>query len=250
MNIIQINNSPLSKPFLSFGWSLPYATRKRMLAPVFLFGLPKTFLIREDKYGYSCNMFIKYKCIFVHVPKCAGISVTKSLFGNLGGGHLSLADYQLLFDLKDFSTFFKFTFVRNPWDRLVSAFCFLKNGGFDKADARWAKNNLSRYDDFNTFVREWVNGENIYKKNHFFPQFSFIYDPDRQTRIDYIGKVENLTQDFTYVKNKLGISAELALLNQTGRKDRDYRKYYTTESIEIVANTYAEDIKLFSYKFE
>src|SRR5437868_3464466 len=111
------------------------------------------------------------RCIFVHIPKSAGISIRHSLSLNLGS-HTTLARYRSLLPPRVFENCFKFTFVRNPWDRLVSAFLFLKKGG--KGNEKWARKHLSAYDDFEAFVRQWVTRKNIWSFAHFRPQFQFI----------------------------------------------------------------------------
>ncbi len=70
----------------------------------------------------------KHKCIFVHIPKTAGISVSVSLLGE-SIGNMSAMYYRALFGKEDFRLYFKFAFVRNPFTRLISAFEFLKKGG-------------------------------------------------------------------------------------------------------------------------
>ncbi|HTL74630.1 MAG TPA: sulfotransferase family 2 domain-containing protein, partial [bacterium] len=78
--------------------------------------------------------FDQHRCIFVHVPKCAGISLVKSLFGDFDCGHTNLRRYQIMFAPAEFNGYFKFTIVRNPFDRVVSAFLFLKKGGVNEKD--------------------------------------------------------------------------------------------------------------------
>ena len=51
-----------------------------------------------DEQGYSYKGFDEKKAIFIHVPKCAGVSINKTLFGNLGGGHCTLEDYSKRFE--------------------------------------------------------------------------------------------------------------------------------------------------------
>ncbi len=93
---------------------------------------------RVSQFGdYSIEQMYARGCIFIHIPKCAGVSVCQSLFGNLGPGHLTLRQHQEVLDSRTFDSMFKFSFVRNPWDRLVSAFYFLKQGGYNEADANW-----------------------------------------------------------------------------------------------------------------
>jgi len=129
--------------------------------------------LRNSEGEKSLKPFDRHRCIFVHIPKTGGVSISKSLFGNLAGGHMTIERYKIIFTKDEFDQYFKFTFVRNPWDRLVSAFTFLKGGGMDERDERWAKMHLSEFDDFESFVKGWINERNIYSKNHFIPQFEY-----------------------------------------------------------------------------
>ena len=61
--------------------------------------------------GYSYIPFDRHMCIFVHIPKTAGVSICRALFGNLAGGHASVSMYQIVFSKEEFDRYFKFTFV-------------------------------------------------------------------------------------------------------------------------------------------
>ncbi|MBW3019708.1 sulfotransferase family protein [Candidatus Woesearchaeota archaeon] len=217
-----------------------------------------------DSKEYTLKLFDKHKCIFVHIPKTAGVSTAKSLFGNLGGAHTKIREYQQLYTETEFKDYFKFTFVRNPWDRLVSAYHFLITGGMNEQDKNWADSNIRQYPDFNSFVKGWLNRENIYTWKHFIPQFEFVCIEGLEPAVDFIGYFENLEEDFEYVANKLGIQTTLQHLNKTERKTKyygdetveifvdekkDYTEYYTDETVKIVADVYREDIEIFGYDF-
>ena len=190
----------------------------------------------------------KHRCIFVHIPKCAGSSVEVSLYGK-AGGHRTLAGYHLVLDPEDFASFFKFTFVRNPWDRLVSAYCFLKNTEL-KGNRNWARQNLAAYDDFDAFVRGWVTPENVRSYSHFRPQHHFVRLGERRPAVDFIGYYENLAADFAVLCEKLNNTAKLGVENHNPRRARDYRSYYTDETRRIAAEVYADDVELFGYSFD
>ena len=199
---------------------------------------------------YSLMPFHKNRCIFVHIPKCAGLSVAKSLFGNKAGGHNTLKDYRKLFEPADFESYFKFCFVRNPWDRLVSAFHFLKNGGISVMDRQWSQENLTKFKDFRTFVNEWVSiSKNKWSYIHFLPQYYFIFDNEKESSMDFIGDYESLKSDYTFVAKRLGIVSKLSHINSSSRK-RDFRNYYDSNMIDIVGSMYKTDIELFEYEFE
>jgi hypothetical protein len=206
----------------------------------------KRRVVTADNYSY--RPFDEMKCIFVHIPRCGGVSINKALFGNLVGGHTSLEQYLYIFEPKAIASYFKFTIVRNPWDRLVSAFYFLKKGGFNDSNKKWAEENLGHFEDFGSFVKQWVNKENIWKYGHFKPQYYYITDPGNKIKLDYIAFFENIDDDFSYITKRIGKICKLGHENITQRKD--YQCYYNDETRQIVSEAYAKDIELLSYNFD
>lgn len=207
---------------------------------------------RISNADYSYQPFDELSCIFVHIPKTGGISICRSLFGNLAGGHDSIKNYQILFSKKDFLNYFKFGFVRNPWDRLFSAYNFLKHGGFNDSDREWANTHLSKFREFNHFVETWVNKKNIYRYRHFIPQSEFLCSPITQRiLVDFVGFFENLESDFSYVKEKLGLTEAVLVYENITQKNykKDYRTAYTDRTRNIVADIYRRDIEIFGYDF-
>ncbi|MFC1837488.1 sulfotransferase family 2 domain-containing protein [Thermodesulfobacteriota bacterium] len=201
--------------------------------------------------GYSLKPFDQHKCIFIHIPKCAGVSISKSLFGNLAGGHMKMFKYKIVFSRHEFNSYFKFTFVRNPWDRLVSSYFFLKEGGYGENDRMWAEANLNIYKDFTEFVKKGVYRKKILRKQHFVPQYKFICMPGQfATDLDFIGYFENLEKDFQYVSDKLGIKCALRFENVGKKRKRDYRQYYNSDTKRIVSDIYHKDIEMFGYSFD
>lgn len=195
--------------------------------------------------------FDRHQCIFVHIPKCAGISVVKSLFGDFDCGHTSLRRYQIMFAPEEFRRYFKFTFVRNPFDRLVSAYFFMQKGGLNEKDQRWAQRKLARFDTFEAFVKNWVTPFNVERALHFRPQTRFIcLGNARPPALDFVGYFESIEADFAFIAQKLGINARLMEANRNEARERDYRQYYTDETREIVARVYANDFKLLGYTFD
>ncbi|MFP6657978.1 MAG: sulfotransferase family 2 domain-containing protein [Pirellulales bacterium] len=230
---------------------LPHDVRRQ----VFRLRRPDTYRLwqemrtREDHDDYTFAPFDRYRCIFIHVPKCAGVAVSESLFGGLAGGHRSIGHYQMIFRKKEFDGYFKFAFIRNPWDRLVSAFHFLKQGGFNETDRLWAQQHLSRYNDFDSFVRNWVTPENIWSWVHFIPQTHFICI-DGKPSLDFIGRYEKLESDFRFIQSQLGIRCRLTSLNRRQSVPNDFKSYYSDETREIVARIYSSDITTLGYCFE
>lgn len=191
-----------------------------------------------------------HRCIFVHVPKCAGISVGTSLFGqDFAPTHRSLNGYLADFGPKDFQSYLKFTVVRNPYDRLASAYFFLKKGGINEEDKNWAEKILLSYDSFDAFVKGWVNKKNIQTEIHFRPQCDFICLESNRPGVDFIGYYENLAADFQHICRKINSNSTLLAKNRNANKEKDFRAYYTEETKAIVADVYADDIRVLGYAF-
>jgi chondroitin 4-sulfotransferase 11 len=179
----------------------------------------------------------KGKFIFVHIPKCAGTSIIERIgLSNSPPCHAPITFHPK--NIRD--AYFKFTFVRNPWDRFVSAYFYLKNGGNGTApqDLRSQKR-INKYESFSDFIK----CDNFFTMEHFKSCSSYLNGP-----IDFIGKVENLQEDFNIVCDKIGIPRQkLPKKNQT--KHKHYTEYYNDESREYVWKKFAPDIKHFGYKF-
>ena len=68
--------------------------------------------------------------------------------------------------------------------------------------------------------------------------------------MDFIGYFENLEDDFSYVKKRIGSSSNMLFFNKGQTKTRDYKDYYNDETIEIVSDVYREDIQILGYHFD
>jgi hypothetical protein len=203
---------------------------------------------------YSLKSFDEHQCIFVHIPKAAGVSICRSLFGNLAGGHTPMKTYELLYSKKTFDSYFKFTFVRNPWDRLFSAYYFLKAGGLNETDKRWSVDNLGKYENFEEFILYGIRGKNILAYTHFRPQLDFLRGAQgKKPLVDFWGFYENLQNDFKIIQKRIfGDSLrELLHLNKAKASQTPcYKECYTDDMKRIVESIYQDDISLFGYNFE
>jgi hypothetical protein len=249
------------KRILPLLWILPHDIRRFLFRKLFpkeywrVLGarqeLEKSFTHFENKHlTYSIHGFHKNRCIYVHIPKCAGISISQSIFGHCVP-HSTITDYQLMFGSKVFKNYFKFTIVRNPWDRFVSSYFFLKNGGFDKNDKYLFKPIVDKFDSFTEFVKFIYHEKQRIKILHLLPQSKWIRTPLGNCPLDYIGRLENLDECLRIISSELKLG-EIAIpkkINSSPR-DSDYRKYYTKETREMIAELYWEDIKLLGYRFE
>ncbi|RME34235.1 MAG: hypothetical protein D6794_10770 [Deltaproteobacteria bacterium] len=203
---------------------------------------------KKEKDYYSTCCFDYYKCIFVHIPKCAGISVARALFGNNAGGHTSIMQYQRVFPERTLDEYFKFTFVRNPYSRLLSAFQYMQKGGRNEKDKKWAEKHM-KFSSFEDFVLNGISRFEIINYLHFRPQVSFLIDDRGELKVDFIGRFETLEEDFNKIKNRVKPQAKLPHLNRSSTTTKDWKARYTPEMIEVVNDLYRFDFEVLGYPF-
>jgi len=150
----------------------------------------------------------------------------------------------------EFRNYFKFAVVRNPWDRVVSAYHYLNAGGRTMGDRRWAEKYLAPYPDFESFVRHGLRIRKVQHHLHFRPQSSFICTAKNHTHLDFIALFENLENDFSLLCQRLNTSTTLQELNRTAGRKRDFRDYYAGETRRIVGEIYRDDITNLGYSFD
>jgi hypothetical protein len=135
-----------------------------------------------------------------------------------------------------YDNLFKFAFVRNPWDRLVSRYSYLlkvKNHPRHKFIQQ-----MKSFDEYVTWEIERAK----------FFQHTYVTGPDGKLIVDFIGHYERLQEDFAKVSAGLGIKAELPRINSSSH--RDYRSYYTLETRRQVGEFFKRDCELFGYDFD
>jgi hypothetical protein len=209
-----------------------------------------------------------HKCIFVHIPKTGGQSIELVFLKDLGLNwkarlpllmgpnpnrkigpprlaHLKASEYVRYRYLSQelYEQYFKFAFVRNPWDRVTSLFRYL---GYSKKVS------------FNIFVTK-VLVPRLWKSQYWFvgPQYEYIYDDKGNLNVDYVGRLEHLESHFRHVEQRLGLSMGVSHANKSSGKTTSstnhpkvFQEYYDAEMQEIVADLYRKDIELFGYAFE
>ena len=189
--------------------------------------------------------------MFIHIPKAAGSSIVFAMGKSQGSrDHLPWYVYYTANPYK-FKEYYKFSFVRNPWGRAYSAYRYLQAGGNKKNDIPVA-DAVNSYRNFDRFLVDGLGRGHF--RNHllFIPQAQFILGPNEETMVDFVGRYENIQEDFAQVTNILGITAPLPVLNRgpISKKGNYTFAYSSAESVAVIDEIYKQDITVFNYKFK
>jgi len=186
-------------------------------------------------------MCCKNKFIFIHINKTGGSSIEKA-FEEYGikkvpvyndtfqhSQHFTYKDYKKYLG-NDFKKYYKFTVIRNPWDRAVS---YYHNGAITDGL------------DFSDWVNDRYNNKN-------FKDYLRMYQPCSEwietNKIDFILRFENLEKDFEILMNNLKLNLILPKINITKNRN-PYQYYYNEDTKNIISNYFKKDIINFNYKF-
>jgi len=193
----------------------------------------------------------KHKFVFVHIPKVAGGSIVRANIPLRVIGHNIRKKNKYFKDIKKSTNQFSFAFVRNPWDRCVSAFRYLNNGGQNRADKKDAEKFFIGYQsDFAGFIRHHKSNNVFLEQMHFKPQYKWICDENDNVLVDFVGKFENLQEDFNKLCDTIEVPRQKLIHNKKPKsKHKHYTEYYDEETKQIVAEKYAKDIEMFGYEF-
>ena len=220
-------------------------------------------------------------CLFVHIPKAAGQSIEQFFMDRLGLdwtidrdavllgsnedptrgteklAHLSASEYVDCdyISQSDFDSLYKFSFVRNPFERIVSEYRY---------------RNYFHHRSFRHFVLEQLPQKSWDDKyRHIMPQYDMLHDADGKLLVDFVGKFETLQTDFDQVCKQLGIDdSQLPHRNPSNKKSRNikrrvrnfiyqnkesnkrkYTEYFDDETLAAVTRLYEKDIETFQYRF-
>jgi hypothetical protein len=224
-----------------------------------------------------------HRFVFIHIPKTAGSSMLQAfhrdgtqwdflnvnvwprLFGVPYGVELfrELREFNSLVPITRFheqhlparvlrrlvpddvwAGYFKFAFVRNPWDWVVSSYEYLRvmldqqpAVMAEEADIAFIVANV----DFANYVRA---------RPYFAAQpgiLSYLTDASGALLVDFVGRVERAEEDIAFVAQKVGVEVTLPRINVVPRPP--YQEYYTPFTRDLVAREFAREIEMFGYEF-
>ena len=155
-------------------------------------------------------------------------------------------DFQMFYGPKDialelYKGFTSFSFVRNPWDKMVSNWAMFtqKRDRIKIIERMFGAKNIDKN------FPEFLNLTLLKKNHHWESQMKFF--PSDFKRIDLIGKLENFDKDFGALARNCGCEYRNTTVNKTERES--YKRYYDEKSIKIVKNIYKDEIENFDYRF-
>jgi len=204
----------------------------------------------------------RYRCIFVHIPKTGGTSLEKLIWppprertaADLWQGHVDamsnkyqtgglqhLLAHQIRTEVGAdiFDAYWRFSIVRNPWDKAVSQYSFIHRRP-DLLD--WI--GMGPDDGFKRYLELTARTAHVQWE----PQVNFLRDDNGEWLVTDIGRFEQFEAFFRTALDRLGIAAEAIPHEKRGLRGH-YARYYDDESREMIAQRYADDIAAFGYRF-
>jgi chondroitin 4-sulfotransferase 11 len=191
----------------------------------------------------------KYKFVFIAIPKTGTQSIAE-FFIRLDPETIVVPKHAKISDLnkylKSSKDYYKFCFVRNPFDRVVSMYYQWKKPLYIYKKERKYLFDLSNNNSFSEFIRILKEDRPDFWKDEI--EFNYI-SIDNKLAVDFIGRFENLQEDFNKVCERLGINnSTLPKINSS--KHRHYSNYYEEDTKKIISKEFKKDLDFFKYKFE
>lgn len=201
----------------------------------------------------------KYSFVYIHNPKTAGerIALDGNIFDRVAGGHHKAVTIRKNLGTETYERFFSAAFVRNPYDRVVSAYHYLRDM---QPDHRWWSFDLNRakyikqFDDFEDFCLRFfrfpVAHRQVGHQLHFMPQNAFLCDWRKRVIVDYVGRFEKLQESWDFICEQTGMARfDFSPESKTNTSDRGhYLDYYSARTFRRINRFYQADFRLFGYR--
>lgn len=182
----------------------------------------------------------KHKFIYIGVPKTGTTSIETYLKKNFKIlNHCQKKHTPINLHSDNYISYFKFAFVRNPWEWVVSWFRYLK----------FSRKNFE-YENFEKWLIDELNLKGSLKNfnDPLFPQYKFLCNKNDELIIDFIGRFERLQEDFNKICRRIKIS-NYKLDNLNSSTNFNYKDFYNCITKELVEKNFEKDIELFKYKY-
>lgn len=206
------------------------------------------------------------KIFFHRIPKCANSSLTASIAQikfakEFGSDHRTKNAIKRILptpadmtrsSVADLDNYYKFTVVRNPYSRVLSAYLSKVVGKYQKNKSHHLPNTLRSGDTPPDFVEfcKYLDTYGPYENHHWYPQSDYLLFP--VSRYDFIAKLENINQDFATILKKIsnGYQDYKFVEEDPSHKtsaDEKMKAHYNRQAYDIVFNIYKDDFENFGY---
>ena len=201
------------------------------------------------------------KFAFIHIQKTGGVSIDKLLravvpdITSCGPRHMGARRARM--EIEDWDGYYRFAFVRNPWDRLVSWYCMMDelrklgpNAPWDGPMLRHVREDAPTFEDFiKRCTKKFRVQGDVYSFTR--NQLDYLADKDGELLVDFVGKVERFDEDLATVLGEIGLDVPANAIPHANRYEHGhYSTFYTPETESIVRARFAQDIEYFGYEFE
>ena len=206
----------------------------------------------------------RHKFVFVHINKCAGTSIAHALIpylsntdiilgcttefeklsdeGFQNGGlwkHSKAQEARAILGEEIWRDYFTFSFVRNPWDLVLSEYEWWLKTKYDNEHNAGVE--IKAMKDYS----EYVYSKYCTRRNC----LDFVSDNVSTIIVDFVGRQETLQQDFDTVMETIGLS-KTKLPESNTTEHEHYSRYYTRKIRKLIAEFFAKDIEAFGYRFD
>tara|TARA_B100001057_G_C22862141_1_gene954963 strand:+ start:3339 stop:3935 length:597 start_codon:yes stop_codon:yes gene_type:complete len=177
--------------------------------------------------------------LFIHIPKTAGVSISKQLYDGLIG-HKGYYYYKKKFSYQQYTDLYKFSVVRHPFSRFISSYNYLKNGGLTPYDREFSKK-INNYDNVDSFLQQ--NHKTLKRNLHFKSQHTFIFRRSKK-QVNDIFKIEELNDFELFFNLKLNVKISYKLNCSPNKNETTISQ----ESKDILRDIYKNDFRLLRYE--
>ncbi len=274
-------NLPISTSYpTTTWWILSGGTSRQGLSEMAKFALragkiAKKFrnriILRRSKYVFrnfenydNVSIYPSHKLILNRIKKSGNTTIiaflNDVLIGNSYGGPEELKKKLIRpsdlnpHELRSLSEYRSAVFVRNPYDRVLSA--YLGSGRIKKTygSFHFGPNSKAHFHEFLNFL----DSGGLYVDRHWWPQVDLLFQPPEE--FSFVGKLENVIADMAAMLRMIGVDTESASrlkepheieMRGEGGKIRSAgaksQSYYTDDGRAVVARLYRRDFETFDY---
>ncbi|MCB0933899.1 MAG: sulfotransferase family 2 domain-containing protein [Mycobacterium sp.] len=214
--------------------------------------LPATFFEKRSA-QLAQDDYRRAGICFIHVPRTAGLSVIRAVYGSDMLRHFT--NRQLLkVSSEDVRRLPRFSIVRNPWDRAVSAYMIAKQGGVPGGAQMLHPEQYQQpeFTTFDRFVREYLATHDPRKLDGVFKPQTYYLGPSnirRDEALDHVGHFDRLNETEAWLSDNLGRNIHLEERTNATRHE-PYGEYYDNVTRDLVERIYRDDIERFGFEFQ